>query len=275
MSTYLKKTIAAIVMTMALGHAADAVAGGDSSTNTLDTIHVIGWSNPYDVAGDAFEWTIDDYAAWETGIANEGGGGGDGEYTSPPVESPCDELKDRKPLNCPNPIPYPTGYGYGRDFYPAGSGIPRLLYWIEHVTGVNASARDVATRGLALHTIDLTQQFVSLDRANERLLLAVQDACRRQNLADDHTFTAMTAMEQNCLDVLERLQAEAGDSGFRGYFFQWLDREGIHLDDLGIPETMIDWAAPSNSLRIRQQRVNADAVCAQWWIDAQANQCTL
>jgi hypothetical protein len=103
----------------------------------------------------------------------------------------------------------------------------------------------------------------------------VQDACRRQNLADDHTFTAMTAMEQNCLDVLERLQAEAGDSGFRGYFFQWLDREGIHLDDLGIPETMLDWAAPSNSLRIRQQRVNADAVCAQWWIDAQANQCTL
>lgn len=275
MSTYLKKTIAAIVMTMALGHAADAVAGGDSSTNTLDTIHVIGWSNPYDVASDAFEWTLDDYAAWETGIANESSSGGSGEDTPPPTSSPCDFLKIHKPENCPNPIPYPSGYSYGRDAYRSGTGIPRLLYWIEHVAGVNPGARDVARNGLSLHTFDLTQQFVSVDRANERLLLSVQDACRRQNLADDHTFTATTTIEANCLDVLALLQSEAGNPGFTEFFFGWLQREGIHLDDILIPESMTDWMAGSNSLDIRQQRVSADAKCAQWWIDAQANQCTL
>ena len=276
MSTYLKKSIAAIIAAMALGHGINAYANNSSTgPDTMDTIFVFGWDNPYDVANDAFNWTIDDYNAWDVGISNESGSGGTGSYDPPPIASECDKIKQRKPMNCPNPIPYPSGYGYGRDFYPSGSGIPRLLYWIEHVPAVDPGARDVARSGLALHTFDLTQQFVTRDRANERLLLAVQDACRRQNLADDHTFTAVSAMEANCLEVLTRLQAEAGDPGFRGYFFDWLQREGIHLDDLGIPETLLDWMAPSNSLRLRQEHASADAVCSQWWTDAQANQCVL
>lgn len=76
------------------------------------------------------------------------------------------------------------------------------------------------------------------------------------------------------MEILGQLQAEAGHQGFHGYFFEWLEREGIHLDDARVPETLIDWLAPSNSLRTRSEAVATESRCAQWWLDAQANQCT-
>lgn len=265
-------------MAMSLGYAADSFANNSSTgPQVFDEIRIVAWDNPFDVANDAFDWTIADYDAWDAGVSYyEGGSGGGGDYSPPPAPSLCDELRDRKPSNCPNPIPFPNGYGYGRGTYPSGSGIPRLLYWIEHVGGVDATAREWARSGLSLHTIDLSQAFISTDRANERLLLSVQSACRMQYGADQQNplLVDISHMQRNCLEVLERLQAEAGDPGFRGYFFDWLEREGLHLDDLGIPETLLDWLAPSNSLRIRYNTVSADATCSKWWIDAQANQCT-
>ncbi|MEQ1514556.1 MAG: hypothetical protein ABL934_18015 [Lysobacteraceae bacterium] len=274
MSIYLKKSIAAIVMAMSLGYATDSFANNSSTgPDVFDEMQIVGWDNPYDVSNEAFDWTIADYDAWDVGTSEESGGGGS--YSPPPAPSLCDELRDRKPDSCPNPIPFPNGYGYGRDAYPSGSGIPRLLYWIEHVGGVDSAAREWARSGLSLHTIDITQTFISIDRANERLLLSVQSACRMQSEADQQNplLVDMSHMQRNCLEVLERLQAEAGDQGFRSYFFDWLEREGLHLDDLGIPETMLDWLAPSNSLRIRYDTISTDAKCAKWWIDAQANQC--
>lgn len=104
-----------------------------------------------------------------------------------------------------------------------------------------------------------------------------------QHTADEQNpwvVVEMSHMERNCLEVLALLQAEAGNPGFRSYFFDWLEREGLHLDDLqidgvGIPETLIDWLSPSNSLRIRYDMISADSKCAKWWIDAQANQCII
>lgn len=283
MSIYLKKSIAAIVMALSLGHAVDSFAANSSTgPEDLDTIFVPPWDNPYDVANDAFNWTLADYQAWDVGMSDESGGGGT--YNPTPTSTPCDFLRLHKPQNCPNPIPLPNGYAYGRDAYPGGSGIPRLLYWIDLVEGVHPAVRDFVRRGLSLHTIDIAQAYVTGDRANERLLLTVQAACNMQHAADQQNplYTQnpfgnpeSSPMERNCLEVLERLQAEAGDPGFRGYFFEWLGREGIHLDDLGIPESVVDWLSPSNSLRIRHNVITADAQCAQWWIDAQANQCTL
>jgi hypothetical protein len=77
------------------------------------------------------------------------------------------------------------------------------------------------------------------------------------------------------VDLLERLQAEAGDPGFRSYFFDWLNREGLALDDLGIPETLINTLSPSNSLQVKFNMVTADAQCSKWWTDVTANQCSL
>jgi hypothetical protein len=284
MNAYLKRSIAAILMSMSLGHTVDAIAAEASRTDAgwLATVHVVAWDNPFDVANDAFDWTIADYDAWDVGMSGDpGDSGGGGDYQ--PIPSPCAELRERKPPSCPNPIPMPNGYDYGRGEFPGGSGLARLLYWIDHFDGVDAVARDAALRGLSNHTLDLRQFFVSGDRANERLLLSVQAACNLQHAADQqnpyHTQNPFgtpefSPAEARCLEVLELLQAESGDQGFRAYFRNWLDREGIHLDDLGIPESVIEWMSPSNSLRIRYTTVTADAQCAAWWIDAAANQCT-
>lgn len=277
MSTYLKKSITAIIAAMALGHGIDAYANNSSTgPQTMDTIFVFGWDNPYDVANDAFNWTIADYNAWDVGVSNEGNGGGGG--TPPATEKPCDHLRAEKPANCPNPIPFPHGYSYGFGQYAGGSGIPKLIWWIDHEDGVDQSARQIARNGLAYHTDAIANIFISLTQANQSLILAVQAACHQQHIIDSENpmiVAPVSWAEQRCLDVLERVQAESGDAGFRGYFYEWLNREGIHLDDLGIPETVIDLLSPSNSLNTKYNMVSADAKCSKWWNDVQANQCSI
>lgn len=277
MNAYLKKSVAIVVAAMALGMAGDTFAT-DSTTGPewMETIHVLAWDNPYDVANDAFDWTIADYNAWDVGVSDNGGNEGGG---GPPPESlPCAHLRQTKPASCPNPIAFPVGYNYGQGQYAGGSGLPKLLYWIHHQDGVGPAARQAARNGLAYHTSALANGFISLDRANESLLLAVHEACQLQTQYIDgiNVFnTGLTASEIKCVDLLERLQAEAGDPGFRSYFFDWLNREGLALDDLGIPETLINTLSPSNSLQVKFNMVTADAQCSKWWTDVTANQCSL
>ena len=277
-------------MAMTLGHAIDGFAANNSTTdvNDLDTIPIRVWDNPFEVVDSAFDWSMEDYEAWDinmNGECGEGGcgEGGNGSVEYSPEQSPCEDLRKIKPQNCPNPIPLPNGYAYGRDVYPGGSGIARLLYWIEIAENVDPSAREYARRGLSYHTIDIAQTFVTGNLANERLLLSVHTACSLQHAADQQNplYTQnpffnpeFSPMERNCLEVLEILQAEAGNPGFHGYFYDWMEREGVHLDDLGIPESLVEWLAPSNSLRLRHDTITANGQCAKWWIDAQANQCT-
>lgn len=167
MSTYLKKSIAVVVAAMSLGLASDAFAGNNSSTNELETIHIVGWDNPFDVANDAFDWTIDDYNVWDVGVSyNDDSGGGGDDDSSPQTNASCAQLRAAKPQNCPNPIPFPAGYGYGDGQYASASGIPKVLYWINHLGGVSPSARQVAINGLSCHTSAITNSFISLERAN-------------------------------------------------------------------------------------------------------------
>lgn len=284
MNAYLKKSIAAIVMTMAMGHAIDGLAANNSSTgdDPIDTINVHFWDNPFDVATGIFDWTIEDYEAWDynmNGECGEGGcgEGGNGEYVPPPEPTPCAQLLREKPENCPNPLPFPNGYTYGSGEYAGGSGIPRLLYWIDHTSNVDPAAREFARTALSLHTIDIAQGFVTQELADQRLILSVQTACQMQNLTDQQNpwiVQEVSPMERDCIEILERLQAEAGQAEFRTYFHWWLEREGLHLDDLGIPESIVDLLSPSNSLRVRYTLINADAKCSRWWANAQTNQCT-
>lgn len=84
MSIYLKKSIAAMVMAMSLGYAADSFANNSSTgPQVFDEMHISAWDNPYDVSNVAFNWTIDDYNAWDVGTSQESGGGND--YSPPPV----------------------------------------------------------------------------------------------------------------------------------------------------------------------------------------------
>jgi hypothetical protein len=279
MSAYLKKSIIGILFAISAGHAVDGYANNSSTDREreLETIRIYAWDSPYEIAGDAFDWTIDDYAAWESGTSEFSEGSGSDGDDSPPLSNDCNELRSMKPSNCPIPIPFPSGYGYGRDESPGGSGIPKLLYWIDFVGGVSSDARESARRALSSHTTDLMDEFLPSNIANQRLLLSVETACHLQHIADENNpwIIGTSHMEQKCIDVLERLQAEAGDPGFRGWFFGWLQREGIHLDDIGILESVVDWLAPSNSLRIKQSTIHADKKCAKWWSDVQANQCSL
>ncbi len=125
MNVYLKKAIAAIVMAMTLGHAIDCFAANNSTTdvNDLDTIPIRVWDNPFEVVDSAFDWSMEDYEAWDinmNGECGEGGcgEGGNGSVEYSPEQSPCEDLRKIKPQNCPNPIPLPNGYAYGRDVYP-------------------------------------------------------------------------------------------------------------------------------------------------------------
>ena len=276
MRAYLKKIIAVTIFAISVGHAIDGYANNSSTDreNELPPVEVT-WDRAADIY-EYFGWSDVDYQRWEDNMNGDGNEGGGGDYAPDVSDNRCSQLRDTKPLNCPNPIPMPSGYSYGRDAYPGGSGLPKLMYWIDFVGGVSPLAREHARQGLSHHTIDLMDEFLPLNIANERLVLSVQTACGLQNIEDqNNTFlVGISHMEQRCIEVLERLQAEAGNPGFRGYFFSWLDREGIHLDDLGIPETILDFLSPSNSLTIKYNTIVADKKCAKWWIDAQANQCT-
>ncbi len=76
-------------------------------------------------------------------VSNGGnhGGGGDGGQGSTGPHPRCTELLARKPPQCPNPIPLPGGPEYGRERYPNGSGLAKLLYYREQPSHVTASPR--------------------------------------------------------------------------------------------------------------------------------------
>lgn len=276
MSAYLKKIIAVTVFAISMGHGIDSYANNSSTDKEHDLPPVeVTWDRAEDIYT-YFGWSDTDYQRWEEDINSESNDGGGGEYIPDVSNNRCSQLRETKPPLCPNPIPMPSGYAYGQGAYPGGSGLPKLMYWIDFVGGISPLAREHARRGLSLHTSDLLDEFVSFDAANQRLILSVQTACGIQNSEDQNNsfIIGISHMEQRCIEILERLQAEAGNPGFRGYFFSWLDREGIHLDDLGIPESILDYLSPSNSLTIKYNNISAEKKCARWWIDAQANQCT-
>ena len=63
------------------------------------------------------------------GSTGDDGGSGDGE--TPPPRS-CEQLRATKPPSCPNPIPMPQGYGYGRELFASGRAIPKIINFIEN-----------------------------------------------------------------------------------------------------------------------------------------------
>ena len=105
-----------------------------------------------------------------------GGGWNNGE-TDPPNQcndsnnycqgySPCDYLAVSKPDQCPNPIPKPIGYDYGRDSFPAGSAMAKLLYIVDHAEGVDATSREVIRNAMAWQT----EQFAALTPSFDQVI---------------------------------------------------------------------------------------------------------
>lgn len=276
MSAYLKKSIATIVTALALGSYAGALT---ADTGTLNTVHAEawGWDNPYDVSNQYFGWSNSEYLSWYDSVSSPSGE----DYSEPPPPvTPCDEIRRTKPDSCPNPIPVPSGFGFGREMFHGGTGIPKALYFLELQPGVDAEAKRILRNGLEQHTRDLTDEFVSDTTATERLLMSAQLACTLQQEAVEPQrqsgwLVGLSAQEQKCIEMLEVLRAEAEHPGYSSWFFGWLGRKGIELSDLGIPQTVINQANQPTSLSVKGDSVRKDSKCAKWWELAQENHCAI
>ena len=76
--------------------------------------------------------------------------------------------------------------------------------------------------------------------------------------------------------TMDRIMAEGGENQtMMDWFFGWRDAYKIDLGDLGIPQTIVSWITPENSLNAKYQKATADAKCAKWWVQVQNQQCGL
>ncbi len=75
-----------------------------------------------------------------------------------------------------------------------------------------------------------------------------------------------------CLGTLNRLSGEAGLS-FGAFYLNWLHTLGINLAELKIPQTLINWVAPENSLRVKYELIDAQLKCNAWHREVTRNGC--
>jgi hypothetical protein len=281
-NSYLKKSIAAIIAFGAFGMSmqAGAIGGNNSTTNEFDEQHISGWLNPYDVASGAFDWTINDYNAWEVGVsdpeASLNGGGGE---SNPEDSSSCAELLLNKPSSCPNPIAMPSGASYARESFPAGSGLARLNYLSTNLPGASARAQSTVTSALTYHTALIANRTYPFEYINQGLITSVAQACDEQHADDAYARAfggiSMTDAERRCLQTLELLGRETGNSSFISWFLQWIGQNGIDSEDLGIPDTIRYVLAPENSLEIKYNITTANATCSAWWAAVETKHCRI
>ena len=273
MNAYLKKSIATVVALLALGTSGTLSA----DTSTVDTVSAQGWYNPYDVTVGGFEWVDPEYSTLEYG--DSAGGGGEGTGTESLAQLPsCDELVLRKPEQCPNPIPYPSGHAYGSDIVAGGSAIAKLIYFADHLEGVDPRARGAVRAGLEEHTRLVSSGLTPGDRSSKLLLLSVQSACSQQNYADKGLresgwLIGPSYQERKCVEAMEELGYEIGSDGFVAWFTEWLERQGLDLGDFHIPTTVVNVLSGPKSIDVKADRAVKDAKCSKWWQDVEAAQC--
>ncbi len=211
-------------------------------------------------------------------VSNGGnhGGGGDGGHGSTGPHPRCTELLARKPPQCPNPIPLPGGPEYGRERYPNGSGLAKLLYYREQPS-TSPRARGQVTAALNGHTNFIVAGGYPVNQINEQFFRTLSNACSLQTQDSDsyRLGIGLTNPERLCLGAMGRLQAEAEPTmSFTQFFAQWLNREGISLSDY-FPQTLVNALNPANSLRIKYDHVTQETTCSRWWTQIQEKQCSI
>lgn len=261
-STYLKKSIAAILAMAALGHSLEAGATGNnnSSTNELDPVVVPFVPNPYDVGiGGGFDYGVYD-GPYDSGSGSDGGGGEEG--------SACPALIIQKPPGCDG-YQHLFGADWGRNLYPSGSGLGRLMALLYPEGSVLFGTPDHLQQrswnmiydALWRHTEQLAVINNASGPANEALIDSVRAACDEQARLTNTTFDFS---DGTCYTALTRVIAEYDGSADRQRNF-WLG--------LPFPDFVIDYAAPENSLRIKHNALNLQARCNVWHKEMVANGC--
>lgn len=276
MNIYLTKSIMTIIATISLvGVIGDC--GANNSTTTLDPIIV---TPPGGAPSGPGGGGSGGGGGGGDGGGSDGGGGGGGYGGDDDEPLPCAFLALMKPPNCPNPIPAPNGYSYANDQFAPSSGLRKAISWIDNNAGAVDSARYVAIQSLNSHTTSIRALSTPLDQVNNMLLESWKTVCETQRADPQDEFArgfggvSATNAERTCYEALDKLSAEAGNLNFQSYFIQQLQLIGIDLNDLGVPNTLINLFSPENSLTKKFETVTADATCAKWWGDVEANQCS-
>lgn len=173
-----------------------------------------------------------------------------------------------KPEGCEGPKNV-EGAAWGKDRYAFASALYFGIVLSEpDSVDLNPAAKSALQNALAQHTAAISTQIVPLPDANRALINSVIDICEYQYRAD----MAYSHNVQACATLVAKLNGEAtGDYG--DAITNFFNRLGVSLSDLRVPQTVVNWLAPENSLRVKFEVVEAQVQCNVWYSEMQTNGC--
>lgn len=213
-------------------------------------------------------WDSPDTGGWDGGAPIFPGHPGGGEY--------CDRLMLEKPQGCLGQEQI-SGASFGGQQYHPGSGLAAAIHNTTN-TALASQTRTLISNALSEHTASLARGTIPYETANANLLEAMRLACSSQAAHDELNppltpwVGGISPGMRACLGTLSRLSGEAGLS-FGAFYLDWLHRLGISLADLKIPQTIISWVAPENSLRVKQELIYGKLKCNAWYKEIIKNGC--
>ncbi len=188
----------------------------------------------------------------------------------------CPILLRSKPSGCASEGAI-QGADYASDKFMIGSGLATALSNLSN-SSITAQSRGAIQASLAQHTVDLSDIRRPLNEVNRTLIDGLVQACELQSQHDaanppfsPHPSGVSPGLKA-CLATVSRVNGEA-DSNFGSFFQTWLHTKGIVLSDLGIPQTIINWFAPENSLNVKFEKANEQKQCNLWFKEVRENGC--
>jgi hypothetical protein len=218
-----------------------------------------------------------------SGSGGGGGGGYGGASTTGDQEANipdgyCEKLAAEKPAECPSQIPFPAGPTYAFDKLPAGTAIPKAVAFMNSSIALPA-ARDRVAQALSVQTRDMASYWISRTSINNAFANEIRLACETQHAWDQlHPFLGVVpiAATAQCVDLYDRILAEASGTDFSTLFKNWLDLNGIDLTDLPfIGSTLVNQLSLQNSLARKHEIVDKDYKCADWWQNVEGARCNI
>lgn len=269
----MKAAIALAVTLLAGAYSSTAIAGTQCAT-VRTVVH--------DVTTGA-ELTRTQTVCWEStdgsGPPPAGGGGGlplpggGGEGGS---SATCAALRLAKPTPCDGPeiLAGPT---FGQGQYHPGSGLAAAIYNLNYSV-LAPGTRTAISNALAVHTSTLATGTVPYDLANANLLADIKYACSYQRAYDElhPPLTPWTGgispALRTCMGMMSRISGENGLT-FGAFYLDWLNTLGVSLADLDVPQTLVNWLAPENSLRVKTDLMHVKLKCNVWYREMLRNGC--
>jgi len=241
----------------------------DDDPPTLPPFEVPGFPPDFDPAPLPDPYPEDPYP----GDGDTGGDGGGG--SEPIPDALCPLLLANKPEGCGNPVLMPAGATYGEAEFQFGSALQGALSYTRTPTTFPVVAESLLS-ALATHTSALARLTVPVDNVNRQLIEAVQAACDLQSALISVDFGQFglrpNPSEVRCAQIVKILIDETGIP-FTPWFVSWLDRQSsLAITDF-IPQTILNWISPDNSLERKEKKAQRDATCANWWTEVQARRC--